>query len=59
MGKGEEFFFFSSALLLASHSSISRMDLVHMDTSALITFKILKILKSHTSMSSKIMALNT
>jgi hypothetical protein len=36
-----------------------RADLVHMGTSVLITFEILKILKSHTSMSSKIIALNT
>jgi hypothetical protein len=35
------------------------MDLVHMGTSAPITFKILKILKSHTSIFSKIMTLNT
>jgi hypothetical protein len=33
-------------------------DLVHMDTSALITFKNLKILKFHIFMFSKIMALN-
>jgi hypothetical protein len=38
--------------------STEREDLVHMGTSALITFKILKILKSYTSIFSKIMLLN-
>jgi hypothetical protein len=39
-------------------AALQREDLVHMGTSALTTFKILKILKSHTSIFSKIMALN-
>jgi hypothetical protein len=36
----------------------SRGDLVHMGTSAPFTFKVLKISKSHTSMSLKFMILN-
>jgi hypothetical protein len=39
-------------------AALQREDLVYMGTSALTTFKILKILKSHTSIFSKIMALN-
>jgi hypothetical protein len=50
--------FIEEVRMVATSKKSLREDLVHMGTSALITSKILKISKSHTSIFSKIMALN-
>jgi hypothetical protein len=46
-------------LSLVRNQQHLRTDMVHMETSVPFTIRILKISKSHTSMSLKIMALNT